>query len=39
MSLDPVFVNPLAAAYQVIGDYNEAERLINDIYHAEQPRT
>jgi hypothetical protein len=31
MSLDPVFVNPLAAAYQSIGDYNEAEKLINDL--------
>jgi hypothetical protein len=31
MSIDPVFVNPLAAAYQSIGDYNEGETLINDL--------
>jgi len=31
MSLDSVFVNPLAAAYQSIGDYYESEKLINDL--------
>jgi pentatricopeptide repeat protein len=35
----PRFVNPLAAAYQCIGDYNEGDALINNLLSSEKTRS